>query len=334
MSLPTSFTFNNGQKIPSVGLGYVHTPEYLTVFIEMRIWIDSCWMGVPGEVEACYEMCLKGLKLGYRHLDTAFGYSNEEAVGRAIRDSGVPREEIFLTTKLAWKHHGSVAEALDLSLKDLGVDYVDLYLIHWPQAADPVTERIFQPEEHPTYVETWKAMEALLPTGKVKSIGVSNFSIKTLDVLLSQATVVPATNQIEVHPSLPWFELVEYCESKGILVTAYSSLGRNPKFFSDYPEVKTVVESEGITIAQLLLSWGVQRGIVVIPKSVTESRLKENMQVVKLSDKAMGVLNNFHKTSGVHATLVFKEPADGKVFDWTFDQLGWGMDEKGNVISS
>ncbi|KAG8713662.1 hypothetical protein FRC09_018468, partial [Ceratobasidium sp. 395] len=144
MSLPTSFTFNNGLKIPSVGLG--------------------CWMGWSGESDACYEMCLKGLKLGYRHLDTALGYSNEEAVGRAIRDSGIPREEIFVTTKLTWKHHGSVPEAFNLSLKNLGLDYIDLYLMHWPQASDPKTEKFFQPEEHPTYVETWKAMEALLPT--------------------------------------------------------------------------------------------------------------------------------------------------------------------------
>ncbi|KAG9081410.1 hypothetical protein FS749_007681 [Ceratobasidium sp. UAMH 11750] len=177
-------------------------------------------------------------------------------------------------------------------------------------------------------------MEALLPTGKVKSIGVSNFSIKLLDVLLPQAKIVPATNQVEVHPALPQFELLEYCKSKGILVTAYASLARSPKFFSDYPEVKAVLESEGITIAQLLLSWAVQRGTPVIPKSVTDSRLKENKQVVKLSEKAMSVLDNFHKTSGIHATLFFKDAPGGKVFDWTFDQLGWGMDQKGNVISS
>ncbi|KAG8708806.1 hypothetical protein FRC09_001027, partial [Ceratobasidium sp. 395] len=169
---------------------------------------------------------------------------------------------------------------------------------------------------------------------KVKSIGVSNFSIKTLEVLLPQAKVVPVTNQVELHPSLPSFKLLEYCKSKNILVTAYSPLGRNPKFFFDNPDIKAAVESEGITPAQLVLSWAVQRGTVPIPKTVTESRLKENLNVVKLSDKAMSVVDNFHKTSGFHGTLIFPEPEEGKVFGWTFDQLGWGMNEKGVVIDS
>ncbi|KAG9106203.1 hypothetical protein FRC07_008926, partial [Ceratobasidium sp. 392] len=232
------------------------------------------------------------------------------------------------------QHHGSVAKALDISLKNLGLEYVDLYLIHWPQAVDPETERSLQPEDHPTYVETWKAMEALVPTGKVKSIGVSNFSIKTLEVLLPQAKIVPATNQIEVHPSLPWVELLEYCKSKSILITAYSPLGRNPAFFSDKPDVKAIIESEGVSPAQLVLSWAVQRGTVPIPKSVSETRLKENLNVVKLSDKAMGVLDNFHKTSGYHGTLIFPKPDEGKVFGWTFDQLGWGMNKDGIVSNS
>lgn len=288
-------------------------------------------MGQPGEAEACYDMVLKGLKIGYRHLDTAFGYGNEEAVGRAIRDSGVPREEIFVTTKLTQADHGRVAEAFNRSLKNLGLDYIDLYLIHWPQAADPKDNRVPAPEESPTYVETWKAMEELLPTGKVKSIGVSNFSIKTLEVLLPEAKIVPATNQVELHPALPSFKLLEYCKSKGILLTAYSPLGRNPKLFADSPEFKSLIESEGLSIAQLLLSWALQRGTLPIPKSVQESRLKDNFNVTKLSDHAMNVIDNFHKTSGVHKTLVFES---SPVFGWTFDQLGWGMDEKGNVIGS
>ncbi|KAF8756518.1 asparaginyl-tRNA synthetase [Rhizoctonia solani] len=248
MLFPATFTFNNGQVVPSVGLG--------------------CWMGQPGEAEACYDMVLKGLKIGYRHLDTAFGYGNEEAVGKAIRDSGVPREEIFVTTKLTWKDHGRVAEAFDRSLKNLGLDYVDLYLMHWPQAADPKDNRFLSPEESPTYVETWKAMEQVLSSGKVKSIGVSNFSIKTLEVLLPEAKVIPATNQVELHPSLPSFKLVEYCQSKDILVTAFCPLGRNFKLFADSTEFKSLNESEGLTTAQLLISWALQRGTIPIPKSI------------------------------------------------------------------
>ncbi|KAL5638376.1 hypothetical protein ACGC1H_005154 [Rhizoctonia solani] len=311
MSLPTTLTFNNGQTIPTVGLG--------------------CWMGKPGEVEDCYNMVLKGLKIGYCHLDTVSQLGNEEAVGRAIRDSGLPREDIYVTTKLTFNDHGRVAEALDRSLKNLGLDYVDLYLIHWPQAADPKDDRILAPEESPTYVETWKAMEELLPTGKVKSIGVSNFSIKTLEVLLLEAKVVPATNQVELHPALPSFKLLEYCKSKGIILTAYSPLGRNVNLFADSPEFKSLNESEGLGTAQLLISWALQRGTIPIPKSVRENRLKDNFNVTKLSDHAMNVIDNFHKTSGVHGTQVFKSE-DGKAFGWTYDQLGWGMDKNGKVI--
>ncbi|CAE6354492.1 unnamed protein product [Rhizoctonia solani] len=316
MSLPTSFAFNNGRTVPSVGLG--------------------CWMGQPGEADACYDMVINGLKIGYRHLDTAFGYGNEEAVGKAIRDSGVPREEIFVTTKLTWDDHGRVAEALERSLNNLGLDYVDLYLMHWPQAIDPKDGRYLAPEESPTYVETWKAMEALLPSGKVKSIGVSNFSVKTLEVLLPEAKVIPATNQVELHPSLPSFKLLEYCKSKGILLTAFCPLGRqvmNFKLFADSAEFKSLNESEGLGTAQLLISWALQRGTIPIPKSVQESRLKDNFNVTKLSDHAMNVIDNFHKTSGVHGTLVFKSDS-GEAFGWTYNQLGWGMDKYGNIIES
>ncbi|CAE6466512.1 unnamed protein product [Rhizoctonia solani] len=220
-------------------------------------------MGQPGEAEACYEMVIKGLKVGYRHLDTgqpvlqAFGYGNEEAVGRAIRDSGLPREEIYVTTKLTFEDHGRVAEALDRSLKNLGLDYVDLYLMHWPQATDPKDKRTLAPEESPT----------------------------------------------------------------------------NFKLFADSHEFKSLNESEGLSTAQLLISWALQRGTVPIPKSVQESRLKDNFNVTKLSDHAMNVIDNFHKTSGVHGTLVFKSE-DGKAFGWTYDQLGWGMDKNGNVVES
>ncbi|KAG8952561.1 hypothetical protein FRC00_006702, partial [Tulasnella sp. 408] len=153
-----------------------------------------CWMGNPGAAEACEKMVKTAIGLGYRHLDTAAGYRNEESVGKAIRESGAPRSEFFVTTKLWNGDHGRVAGAFEESLARLGLEYIDLYLMHWPQA-QTADGRTLQPDESPTYVETWKVMEELLETGKVKSLGVSNFSVKTLEVLLDQATIVPAVNQ-------------------------------------------------------------------------------------------------------------------------------------------
>ncbi|CAE7233042.1 unnamed protein product [Rhizoctonia solani] len=308
------------------GLGVERLLAWLTNRFTVRecSLYPRCWMGQPGEAEACYDMVLKGLEIGYRHLDTAFGYGNEEAVGRAIRDSGLPRNEIYVTTKLTFGDHGRVADALDQSLKNLGLDFVDLYLMHWPQATDPKGT-------HEGFIYSYAVLGPL--KGKVKSIGVSNFSIKTLEVLLPEAKVVPATNQVELHPALPSFKLLEYCKSKGILLTAFCPLGRNFKLFADSPEFKSLNESEGLSTAQLLISWALQRGTIPIPKSVQETRLKDNFNVKRLSDHAMNVIDNFHKTSGVHSTLVFKSE-DAKVFGWTYDQLGWGMDKNGNVIES
>ena len=154
----------------------------------------------------------------------AYGYANEEQVGRAIRESDVPREDIFLTTKLPNHHHHKVAESLQESLDKLGLKYVDLYLMHWPQAYTE-DNKMIPYGESPTYVEAWRDMEKLLGTGKVRSIGVSNFSVALLEVLLKETTIVPATNQVEMHPCLPSFELKKYCDEKGIVLTAYSPLG-------------------------------------------------------------------------------------------------------------
>ncbi|KAF7375875.1 aldo/keto reductase [Mycena sanguinolenta] len=214
-----SFTLNDGTKIPSIGMG--------------------CWMGVSGGGERVYDMCLAALQCGYRHFDTASGYANEEYVGRAIRDSGIPREEIYLTTKLGNVDHHRVKEAFEESLQKLDVAYVDLYLLHWPQGF--INGKVLSPEEHPTFIETWKEMEKLLETGKVKSIGVSNFSIKTLEQLLPHCSIIPATNQVELHPCLPQTKLKAFCEDRGILLTAYSPLGRSTTFMED-TTIKDIAE--------------------------------------------------------------------------------------------
>jgi len=310
-SVPT-FTLNNGVKIPAVGLG--------------------CWMGDSKSGEQTEEMVKLALKVGYRHLDTAFHYGNEAHVGNAIRASGVPRTEIFLTTKLACSDHDDVAKGCDTSLKALNCEYIDLYLIHWPQAT--LNGKTIQPEESPTILETWKQMEQLLDTGKVKSIGISNFSIKLLEEFLPHVNIVPAVNQLELHPALPSHDLLAYCRSKGIHATAYCPLGQyNSPFLKD-AKMEEIAKSisEDTTSAQVVLSWAVQRGTSVVPKSSNEGRLKKNLELVKLSDSQMRAIDDWHKT-GVHRSLcAYPEDKRGYVMEWTLEQLGWSLNDDMYVV--
>ncbi|THG95126.1 hypothetical protein EW026_g6467 [Hermanssonia centrifuga] len=176
-------------------------------------------------------------------------------------------------------------------------------------------------------------MEKLLDTGKVKSIGVSNFSIKTLEVLLPQCTIIPATNQVELHPCLPQFGLKEYCDSKGILLTAYSPFGQgNPLFFKD-PDFIAVAENHKATVAQVAVSWAVQRGTVPIPKSANVERMKANITLIKLKPEEMQTINDIHKKPGMHRSLLAYHASDGTFFDWTYEQLGWPMSVGGFVTA-
>ncbi|KZT27226.1 Aldo/keto reductase [Neolentinus lepideus HHB14362 ss-1] len=312
------FTLNDGTKIPSIGMG--------------------CWMGTPGGGEKAYKMCQNAIKCGYRHFDTAFGYANEEWVGRAIRESGIPRGEIYLTTKLPNHHHHKVKESFEESIKALDCGYVDLYLMHWPQSSED-DGKFLQPDEHPTIVDTWKEMEKLLETGKVKTIGVSNFSIKTLTQLLADCDVIPATNQVELHPCLPSNELKAFCESKGIVLTAYSPLGRPtitgtpPIFFND-KTIASIAQNNSASPAQIIVSWGVQRGTIVVPKSENVERMKANITLVKLSAEDMQAVDNFHKQPGMHRSLLSYHNADpGRVFGWTYADMGWDEMKPGGIIS-
>ncbi|ESK94052.1 aado keto reductase [Moniliophthora roreri MCA 2997] len=307
------FKLNNGVRMPAVGIG--------------------CWMGQAGNSEQVVDMVKMALRIGYRHIDTALNYGNELSVGKAIRDSGVQRNEIFLTTKLSSEDHGRVAEALERSLENLGVEYVDLYLMHWPQAFSEKGTTL-SPEESPTLVETWKMMEKLLDSGKVKSIGVSNFSIQTLSTLLAHAQIIPATNQVEMHPCLPQHSLLEFCRKHDILLTAYSPVGKH-KFASD-PDISAIAERMGVSVAQTLLSWGVQRGTAVIPKTVQEERLKENIQLLSLSTSDMEILNNLYRKPGMHRSICgFHSPElGGSCFGWTYDMLGWDMNIGGIMCSA
>ncbi|KDN37179.1 hypothetical protein RSAG8_10311, partial [Rhizoctonia solani AG-8 WAC10335] len=310
-----SVKLNTGSEIPAVGLG--------------------CWMGAPGRKEATYEMVKEALEIGYRHFDTATRYENEAAVGRAIRDSGIPRSEIFVTTKLIDYDHDDPRRGFEKSLKELDIEYIDLYLIHWPMARLGSMEgKVYQPEESPTFVETWLAMEKLLETGKVKNIGVSNFSIKNLNILLEKANVVPAANEVELNPCNPQHALVEFCRKKGIHVIAYGPLGQYRAPFHTDPVLIQAAEKLGRTTSrevmpsQLILSWGVQRGTIVIPKS--ERRLKQNFEILELPQDVFELVDNYHKTPGMHKSLdgkTLEEP--GWVAGWTLEQLGWSLDNNG-----
>ncbi|KAK7045652.1 hypothetical protein VNI00_007485 [Paramarasmius palmivorus] len=300
-----SFTLNNGTKIPALGMG--------------------CWMGIPGGGERVYDMVTKALEKGYRYFDTASGYDNEEQVGKAIKDSGIPRGEIYITTKLGNDDHHRVQEAFAESLQKLDSEYIDLYLMHWPQASKD--DRVLSPEESPTIVETWKEMEKMLQTGKVKTLGISNFSIKTLKELLPHCSVIPATNQVELHPFLPSTELKALCEEHG-----RPKNDGTPGLLND-PTVVEIAQRNNADPAQVVLSWIVQHKIIVVPKTENESRMTSNITLLSLSKDDMDTLDHLHQQPGKHRSLLtyFK---DGRVFGWTYEQLGWNVNDDGVVTSN
>jgi Aldo/keto reductase family. len=238
-------TLNNGVKMPQLGLGVWQIPEADVVAVVKH-----------------------ALKSGYRLIDTAMIYRNEAGVGRAIKESGIPRKDIFLTTKLWNKDQGydKTLRAFEESLSKLDTDYIDLYLIHWPM---PRYDR---------YVETYKAMEKLYKEGRVRAIGVSNFDIEHLERILNECEIPPVINQVECHPYLQQNELLEYCRKHQIVLEAYSPLMNGRDVLKD-PVIKELAEKYGKTPAQIILRWHIERGTVVIPKSVTPSRIEENIQV-------------------------------------------------------
>ncbi|KAK7691654.1 hypothetical protein QCA50_005053 [Cerrena zonata] len=204
--------------------------------------------------------------------------------------------------------------------------------MHWPQAI--VDGRTLNEDEYPTYVDTWKSMEKLLETGKVKSIGISNFSIKTLEKLLPECKVIPVTNQVQLHPCLPQYELKKYCEDKGILLTAYSPIGAfNPAFFTD-PDFARLARRNKLLPLRFALSWGVQRGTPVIPKSANIERMTQNLTLINLTEEDMEIVNSIHRKPGMHKSLLNAYFSDGVVFGWTYEQLGWDMDKNGVVKST
>ncbi|KAJ6179537.1 hypothetical protein N7519_009998 [Penicillium mononematosum] len=262
----TRFKLNTGAEIPALGLG--------------------TWQSQPGEVARAV---FHAIKVGYRHIDAALCYGNENEVGQGIKeaiDAGiVKREDLFVTTKLWCSYHARVEEGLQQSLTDLGLDYVDLYLMHWPLAMNPKGNHNLFPKladgsrdivHSHSHVTTWKSMEKLVGTGKVKAIGVSNYSVKFLEELLPQATIIPAANQIENHPLLPQQEIVDFCNKAGIHITAYSPLGSTGSPLFTAEPIVAVANKRGVTPATVLLSWHIARGSSVLAKSVTPARIEAN----------------------------------------------------------
>ncbi|CCK69592.1 uncharacterized protein KNAG_0C04910 [Huiozyma naganishii CBS 8797] len=261
-----------------------------------------------------YDSVIAALRAGYRHIDTAAIYGNEAEVGRAIRESGVPRGEIFVTTKLWCTQHKEPELALDQSLKRLGLDYVDLYLMHWPVRMRgenmPEGDKIGFPTlpngkrdidiTDWNFVKTWELMQKLPETGKTRAIGVSNFSINNLKDLLASPgnKIVPAANQVEMHPLLPQQELVDFCHGKGIVIEAYSPLGSADAPILKEPVIIEIAKKNGVSAAQVVISWNVQRGYIVLPKSVNKERIEANLLTFTLTSEDFEAVNNISKVQG------------------------------------
>lgn len=276
--MPASPTLmlNNGIEIPQLGYGVYQI--------------------APDDVRVA---TLAALAAGYRHIDTAAAYGNEAGVGEAIRNSGLSRDEIFITTKLRNADQGyeSGLAAFETSRRALGVEVVDLYLIHWPYAL------------HDRYVDTWRALEKLYVEGAVRAIGVSNFLEPHLDRIQEQGTIVPAVNQFEIHPSFQQSALTAYSLERGISVESYSPLGRAKDV--DDPTVHAIASAHGKTPAQAILRWHIQQGFIVIPKTVTPHRVSENIDIFDFELSA----DEIQQISGLEAGL--RTSGDPATFDFS-----------------
>ncbi|KAF2005063.1 Aldo/keto reductase [Amniculicola lignicola CBS 123094] len=290
-TMNTPIPLNTGATIPALGLG--------------------TWQSAPGEVKAAVTHAIEA---GYRHIDCAFCYQNEDEVGEAIQDvikrGIVKREELFITSKVWCTFHTRVEEALQKSLDLLKVDYLDLYLMHWPVPMNPKGNHFLFPKHEDgsrdidysvTHIDTWKALEKLIKENpaKVKAIGVANYSVKYLEKLLAKSEITPAVNQIENHPLLPQQEVVDFCKEKGIHITAYSPLGSTGSPLFKDEAVLALAKKHNVGPGTVLLSYHLARNSSVLAKSVNPARIDENRKLITLDEKEMADLEAIHKTQGV-----------------------------------
>jgi 2,5-diketo-D-gluconate reductase A len=255
-TLAPHLTLNSGHQIPQLGLGVFRV-----------------------DADVAKRVVLDALEIGYRHIDGAWIYENEEGVGEAIAESGIPRDELFITTKLwnTFQGRTTARDGLMESLEKMGLEYVDLYLIHWPAP------------QRDLYVESWLALEEFAQEGLARSIGVSNFMPEHLDRVLEAGSVVPAVNQIELHPAFQQKAQRAFQDSHGILTEAWGPLGQGKYDLAELPAMSTAAEQTGKTLAQVAIRWLIQEGIIVFPKTTRVERLEENFDVFdfELSDEQM-----------------------------------------------
>ena len=246
MTSVPSLTLNSGHTIPQLGLGVFKVPA-----------------------DDAERVVSEALEVGYRHIDNAAIYNNEEGVGRALASCGIPRDELFVTTKLWNADQGkdTARPALHASLDRLGLDFVDLYLIHWPSP------------QRALYVETWLAFEELRDEGLARSIGVSNFEPEHLEQLAEHSGVTPAVNQVELHPAFQQRRLRDFLEPRGILTESWGPLGQGKYSLDELPGLPQLAEKHGKSIAQVVLRWHIQEGLIVFPKTIQRERLQENIDI-------------------------------------------------------
>ena len=271
----SNYTLSNGYEIPCVGFGTWQTPDGETAVASVK----------------------KAIEAGYRHIDTAAVYGNEESVGKAIRESGVAREDLFITSKVWNTERGyeSTLKAFDVTMEKLGLDYLDLYLIHWPASSSQFDNWVELNKE------TWRAMVKLYQAGRIRAIGVSNFLVHHLEPLMD-AEVKPMVNQIEFHPGQMQEETVRFCKENGILIEAWSPLGTGRMLTNE--TLMAIAKEYDKSVAQLCVRWCLQNEVLPLPKSVTPSRIEENLDVFDftIKDEDMETINamEYFGGSGSH----------------------------------